>query len=136
MQHLRAFLFRHRALAFVVLMAALAMKVALPAGFMFERDSTVITVKICGDAMGGAAERQMVIPVKDADESGGQHGKQAGSQCPYAALTMAALAGADAALLALALVYILALAFAPVLPARLARNFHLRPPLRGPPAPG
>ena len=45
----------------------------------------------------------------------------------------ASLAGADAVLLAAALVFILTLGVAPAPPLRLARNPHLRPPLRGPP---
>ena len=56
------------------------------------------------------------------------------SVCPYTALGHASLAGADPALLATALAFILALAFAPLAPARLSRIPHIRPPLRGPPS--
>ena len=61
------------------------------------------------------------------------HAKGDGS-CPYAALGMAALTGADAVLLAIALGFILALGFLPVRASPRAGRLHLRPPLRGPPA--
>jgi len=55
-------------------------------------------------------------------------------QCAFSPLAFAALGGADAPLLAIALAFILAFGFASTPPLRLARIAGLRPPLRGPPA--
>jgi hypothetical protein len=132
MQTLRAFLLRHRLVAIVVVMAALCMKIALPTGLMIGQDTKVLTVQICDDAFGSHASKQIAIPMKA--DAGKQGNKASGGECPYAALSMASLSGADPALLALALAFILLLGFAPVRPAHRERAFYLRPPLRGPPA--
>lgn len=132
MQLLRSFLWRHRALTLLVVMAALCMKVIVPAGFMIGQDTRVLTVQICTDGLGHAVTAKIVIPVKG--EPGDSSGKQSKGDCPFSSLSMASTAGADLALLALALAFILALGFAssPIpLPGRI---LHLRPPLRGPPA--
>lgn len=132
MHQLRAFMRLHRALALCVVMAALCMKIAVPTGFMFERDSAVLTVRICDDAFGNHAVQQLVIPMKDgAGESGDKQGK---GECPFASLSMASMTGADASLLALALAFILALGFAPARASLTKHISNLRPPLRGPPA--
>lgn len=131
-QHWRALFLRHRILAMVMIMAALCMKVAVPAGFMVAADSAVISVQICADAGGGQTLQRMAIPLRDDD--GGSHGQPGAADCPYTAVAMAGLAAADAVLLAAALLYIVLAGFAPA-PATGPRALaHLRPPLRGPPA--
>lgn len=128
----RAFLLQHRTLVVLVFMAALCMKVLVPSGVMIGPGSKILTVQICADAFGGDTARQLVVPMKDGSgEAGSNQGK---GECPYTALSMASLAGAGPALLALALVFILLLGLAPVRYALPGRMFHLRPPLRGPPA--
>jgi len=132
MSVMRALLMRHRALALLVVMAALCMKIVVPTGFMIGQNSKVLTVQICDDAFGNHAVEQLVIPMKDGGNDSGQ--KQGKGECPFASLSMASMTGADPSLLALALAFILALGFAPAritLPKRIS---HLRPPLRGPPA--
>lgn len=129
MEPIRAFFREHRRLAALLIVLALGMKALLPGGYM-PAAGKVLTVAICADASGGALTQQIVLP---ADGKTGAHGKSEGS-CPYASLAMAGVAGADAAWLALALAFILALRFAPLPPARAARISFLRPPLRGPPA--
>lgn len=63
------------------------------------------------------------------------HGKsKADIPCTFTALTHGALGGADPIQLALALLIILTLGFAPILPAARKHIHYLRPPLRGPPA--
>ena len=64
-------------------------------------------------------------------DSGGKQGK---AECPFASLSMASMTGADPALLSLALAFILALGFASTPNHLPKRVYHLRPPLRGPPA--
>ena len=87
-------------------------------------------MRICADASGAKMTRQIVLPQTG---QSGDHAKADGA-CPYAALGMAAATGADAALLAIALGFILALGFAPIPAIPRSDPLHLRPPLRGPPA--
>lgn len=132
MQSLRTTLKRHRALALLVVMAALCMKIVVPTGFMIGQNSNVLTVQLCADSLGHAVAAKIVIPLKG--KSSDSSGKQAKGECPFASLSMASMTGADAALLALALAFILALGFAPTRTTHPERVSHLRPPLRGPPA--
>ena len=60
-------------------------------------------------------------------------GAKADQPCAFGGLGLAWLPGADAVLLAGALVFILALGFAAVVAPRLAPTPYLRRPLRGPP---
>jgi hypothetical protein len=135
MHGLRAYVFRRRRLAALVLALAVLMKALVPAGYMPALHGKVLTVSICTDASGRAMTRHIVLPAdgKLAADAGGEHGKSQGT-CPYAGLGMAGLAGGDAALLALAIAFVLALGFAPVRTPLPARTIRLRPPLRGPPA--
>ena len=134
MQPLRAFLMRHRAFAALLVAAALCMKLAVPAGYMVGTGSKVLSIEICADSRGQHLTQQIVIPQtgKSADKQA-EHAK-ASASCPYSALSMASLGGADPLLLAAALAFILALGFAPVRAATPRRASNLRPPLRGPPA--
>ena len=132
MNLVRAFFLRHRALAIVLVLATLCMKAIVPTGFMIGQNAKVLTVQICDDAFGNHAVKQIAIPMKDgSSESGSKQGK---GECPFTSLSMASMSGADPALLALALAFILALGFVPTRTAYPERVFHLRPPLRGPPA--
>jgi hypothetical protein len=99
---------------------------------MIGQNSKVLTVQICAEITGNHAVKQLVIPMKDDGSGSGQ--KQGKGECPFASLSMASLAGADHALLALALAFILALGFAPARSPLPKRVSYLRPPLRGPPA--
>lgn len=132
MEAIRTFFRRHRALAGLLIAAVLCLKAVVPTGFMIGGDMRTITVQICRDASGGAASQQLTIPVKQ--DAGDAHGKPAKGECPYAALSMASLSGADPVLLALALAFIVALGFAAPRLAPPRREYRLRPPLRGPPA--
>ena len=132
MHSMRAFFLRHRVMAIVLVIAALSMKIALPAGFMIGQGSRVLTVQVCDEATGSAAARLFAIPVHGND--GDSSGKQTKNDCPFSSLSMATVSDAGPLLLVLALSYILALGFAPVHFPQPRREFHLRPPLRGPPA--
>jgi hypothetical protein len=130
MHAMRAFVRSRRRFAALVVALALAMKALVPAGYMIWQQDKVLTITICADASGTKIVKQIMLP-----QSGqtGEHAKAEGA-CPYAALGMAALSGADAALVAGALGFILPLGFAPVRVQPRAGPLHLRPPLRGPPA--
>lgn len=132
MNRLRAFFMRRRALALLVVMAALCMKIVVPTGFMIGQNSKVLTVQLCTDGLGHAVTAKIVIPMKG--EPGDSSGKQGKAECPFASLSMASMSGTDPALLALALAFILALGFAPAQTSHPKRVSYLRPPLRGPPA--
>lgn len=129
---MRAILLQHRLLAILVVMAALCMKIVVPSGFMIGQNSKVLTVQLCTDGLGHAVTAKIAIPMKG--EPSDSSGKQGKAECPFASLSMASMTGADPALLALALAFILALGFAPARTSHPQRVFHLRPPLRGPPA--
>lgn len=132
----------------LLLVCALMVKAAVPTGFMIERHGGTLTIENCvdapngmidqmihalpGESMHGKAMAGKSMDGKAMDGKGG-HNKTAGP-CPYAALGMAPLAGTDAVLLELALIFILAAGLTAVPSAPLRRISFLRPPLRGPPA--
>lgn len=131
MESLRTFFRHHRILAGVLLTLALCLKIAVPTGFMVGNDIRSITIVLCHDADGSAVFKKLTLPAKaDADDL---PGKPVKGECPYAALSMVTLAGAEPVLLALALAFIMALGFAPAPLPPLRHQHRLRPPLRGPP---
>lgn len=122
-------------LAIIVLMLALFAKFIVPQGYMVASDGyRMLTVQICFD---GRTHKTvtLAVPMDGQHRSGDQDQRAKGdAKCPFSALSMSALGGADAALLAIAFAFILAAGFAAVIPAQPRRIHHLRPPLRGPPA--
>jgi hypothetical protein len=129
----RHLLLRHRALAIALLLAALAVKALVPAGYMLSASGRLLTVELCIGLPDQHRTVQIAIPGQDApadDESG--H-RQASALCPYSALSMGALASIDGVLLALAFAFVLTLGRAPSPPPQRQRRVQLRPPLRGPP---
>lgn len=132
MSELRQILLSCRWRALLLVAIALMVKAVVPAGYMLGAESQVLTVSICADASGAHLTREIHVPRQQTPEDrGSQHAKSA--VCPYAALGMAGTDGADPVLLALALAFILAIGFAPVVAPELAARTYLRPPLRGPP---
>lgn len=127
---LRDFLNRHRALAAWLLVATLCLKAVVPLGYMPASGTRYFTVSVCADASGGQVSRQIAIPAKA--DSAQDHARAKG-ECAYSLLAMALLGGADIALLAAALGFVLALGFT-TRPERAAQATpRLRPPSRGPP---
>ncbi|WP_156840409.1 DUF2946 family protein [Novosphingobium aquimarinum] len=131
MGHLRAILMQRRQLALVCIALAIALRAIVPAGYMIGSDAKVLTIAVCHDASGAGISRDVVVPMKS---DSGVPGKPAKGECPYGALAMAGLGGADVVLLALALAFVIALGFAPQTIPQASRPAFLRPPLRGPPA--
>lgn len=130
---LRSFLRTHRGLAWMLVAVAIAMKALVPTGYMVGAQARTIAIEICDGQDHHVLSQITVGQSGKGGEGQGEHGK-ADSTCPYAALGHASLAAADTVQLALALAFILALAFAPMVSASPARLLHIRPPLRGPPA--
>lgn len=124
----------HARLTLVLLALALAVKALVPAGFMLSATGErFLTVTICADA--SAMPRQIQIAIPDKDGAAGDESKAAdkGQPCAFAGLGHGALGGADPALLASALAFILLTAFAAPRTLSLRDMAFLRPPLRGPP---
>lgn len=134
MHRVRALIRTHRRLALLLVLCALLVKALVPAGYMIGGDTKLLTVQICDDGLGATMTRQIAIPMESGphDQQGGQ--SKADGSCAFSSLAMGGVAGTDAALLAVALAFILVLGFAPVTLPRAFRHPHLRPPLRGPPA--
>jgi hypothetical protein len=132
MDSLRAFFLQYRSAAILLVLAALCMKSLVPTGYMIGQEGKALTVQICNDALSDHAIKNIALPMKEG--SGGSGLKQSKAECPYSAMSMAALSGADPALLALALAFIVALGFAPSPVPAARRALYLRPPLRGPPS--
>ena len=136
---LRRLLCDHRYLALCLVLIALCTKMLVPAGYMIGTSGKTLSVEICGDASGGKLTKQISIAIADkvgnagksADDRNG-HGKGE-TVCPYSALSLTSLSGADLLLLALALAFILALGFMLLAPRPIRRAQYLVPPLRGPP---
>ncbi len=141
MASVRALIRDHRTLVMLLLALALAVKALVPQGYMLGgmagmSGQKLMTVQLCYDGM----ERktvQIAIPTDGRPSAPGQQDApghaDADSPCAYSALSMASTAGADAPLLALALLFILALGFAPVRTPALASLTRRLPPACGPP---
>src|SRR5438874_11808115 len=109
MRLFRTFLHDQRQLAALLVALALCMKALVPAGYMIAPQMKLLTLEVCADSSGGHVVKHIAVPLNSKPgESQGEHAK-AESACPWSALAMGALGGADAPLLASALAFILAL---------------------------
>lgn len=151
---LRRLLLDHRTLALWLALAALAVRLLVPAGFMAGQVDGRVVLQICsgygpvttmpvsrhgamtmaGPMAAGHAGHAATMAGghgADHDDARGHAGTE--MPCAYAALAHGAVAAADVVLLALAIAFVMALGFAarPALPLR--SRVYLRPPLRGPP---
>ena len=134
MNPLRPLIRSHRKLALCLLAVALLVKALVPAGYMVGGTFKMLTVSICADSTGGVITKQMAVPIKqDPGKASGESAKDSGT-CAFTALSSGSLGGADIALLAAALAFILALGFAAQVAPHRAAISWLRPPLRGPPS--
>jgi hypothetical protein len=118
-------------LAALIVAAALAVRVLVPAGYMPTLDNGSVVIGICS----GYGPKMMAVTIPGLEQTGhhGDEGDQARSPCAFADLALPMIGGADAIQLAEALLFILAVALllTVTLPPRAAS--WLRPPLRGPP---
>lgn len=121
---------KHRTIAFLLIALALAMKAAVPAGFMLGTQDKVLTVLVCADATGQHLTKAITLPKSSKSESQ----TKAGESCPFASLSAASLGADDLPFVALAIAFMLLLGFAPVRIPTLGGITYIRPPLRGPPA--
>lgn len=135
MADLRAFFLKHQRLAVLLVALALATKAVIPAGFMLMPSNGTIVVSVCS---GQGPDMVAMDMGKHAGDHGGDHqgDKKPDHPCAFSSLSMAAATGADIALLALAIAFLLALGFLPVAARAAQAPSRLRPPLRAPPVLG
>ncbi len=137
---LRRLSLHHPTLALWLALAALTVKLLVPAGFMVGVVEGRTILQICSGFGPVAAAPMMHHAMADdgvTHAAGAGHGgtghAEAEMPCPFAALAHGSLAATDPVLLSLALAFVLALGFAAVARPPVRRAAFLRPPLRGPP---
>lgn len=131
MRLLRLLALNKRALACALIALALAMKLFVPSGFMPTFADGRIEISICTGM--GPMKMVMAIPGMDHGKPGdSQHGKIE-QPCAFAGLSTPSLGSADPFLLALAILFVMALALRPMVQRVSVAPPYLRPPLRGPP---
>lgn len=130
--------------------AALALKLLVPSGYMISGEGGRVAIILCSGVapsmaahstigasnapspdmvMGDHAMSGHVMPEQDPSTS---HGKME-MPCAFSGLSAQALAGVDATLLVAAIAFVMAIGVRPVRRLVPARASYLRPPLRGPP---
>ena len=116
----------------VLFVLALALRIAVPAGFMPVQSANGFVISIC-DGLGGS--KSMVLDVHR-DDAGSSHDDRApdASPCAFAALAVLALAALPVAMLAAPALLLCEFALPPPPAVTLRRIAFLIPPLRGPPA--
>lgn len=114
-------------LAFVVGLAALALRLAVPAGFMPASDHGGFVLAPCAGAAASAEPMGGMHP--------GEGDARAGASCAFADLSLPAIGGSGAAAVAAAAAFAAVAAPFPAAFAPQRAALRLRPPLRGPPLP-
>lgn len=135
MAALRAHVLKHRRLAVLLIAMALLVKAIVPQGFMVLPSNGTIMVSLCS----GQGPQMVALDVgKGPVGDSGDHrdGKAADHPCAFSGLNMAAATGSDPVLLMIAIAYVLALGFLPVVSRQSRALSRLRPPLRAPPVLG
>lgn len=119
-------------LALLLIGVALLARIAIPAGFMPVASGHGFTVLLCTGH--GPARMDLSVPVVSEDRTDeGKKGGRTDAPCAFSSLTSHAMPGADPALLAAAVLFLLALGFRETPFRSLARPGRIRPPLRAPP---
>ncbi len=108
------------------------MKVLVPAGFMPTVDHGQIVISICSGT--GPMTMVMAMPGMEHGKPGENQHSKSEQPCAFSGLSAPSLAAADPVLLAIAILFVMALALRPMVPSVVRQRPHLRPPLRGPPA--
>jgi hypothetical protein len=135
---LRRLLLQYNALAAGLLGLALAMRLLVPIGFMPMQVGGTITLQLCsgfGPQPMAPATAMAGMHHGETDQ-GPHHGKadKAETPCAFAGLSAPSLAATDPAMLAVALLFIVAVGRRTITPIAPGAPPRLRPPSRGPPA--
>lgn len=138
-----------RSVAVLICLAALAMKLLVPSGYMVSSAQGRLAITVCpgvapqatGMAMWpqatGMAMSEMHHAMADTAMPGGhapskEHGKTE-MPCAFSSLSAQALGAVDPVLLVAAIAFVMAVGLKRVRPLARPSTRYLRPPLRGPP---
>lgn len=125
----------HRYLATALCALALLVRLAVPGGYMVQRDHGAVTVMICPGSMASTdAAMSMAGHRGMAGHDRSSHHGKGEAPCAFAGLGAALLAATDPILLAGLIAFVLALIAGRTTMALPRAAPRLRPPLRGPPA--
>ena len=122
-------------LAALICVAALAMRLLVPSGYMVTGAHGRIAITICPGVAPQAASLDMQGMHGDMADHGRskEHGK-AETPCAFSSLLAQALGCADPVLLVAAIAFIMVMALLTARSSARPATQHLRPPSRGPPA--
>jgi hypothetical protein len=117
----------------LICVAALLLKLLVPAGYMIDRSAGGVTITLCG----GTAPAAMTMTMAGM-HGGGHHGPskphgKAEMPCAFSGLSAAALGAIDPIQLAALIAFVLAAGIAARRPPAPARAAYWRPPAQGPP---
>lgn len=136
MQAFRHLVLAHRHIAALICVAALALRILIPTGYMVSSVHGRVTITLCS----GVVDQQpaMAMDMRGMDHTMPDHGKskehgKAEMPCAFSGLSAPVLGGADPVLLVVALALVAAVALRATPRTIVASASYLRPPLRGPP---
>jgi len=136
---LRQHIHRHRRRVIAMMIAALAIVMLVPTGYMPGIADGAFVMRPCAaqHVQTGMAE----APLMSGDHAHSDHNGNKGSDqmkqempCVFSGWSVPGLATIDPVLLAIAIAFVLAAAFRAAPTPLLSRGIHLRPPSQGPPA--
>jgi hypothetical protein len=135
---LRRLILGHRRVAALLCVAALALRLLVPGGYMVAEQSGRITITLCPTTVPQPV-RSMTMAMPGMHGEMPDHGKQqdhgkAEMPCAFSGLSAQALGAADPILVVAAIAFIMAAGLQRARPRAIRRASYLRPPLRGPPA--
>lgn len=132
---LRRLFLAHRHFAALICVAALALKLLVPSGYMVSGEHGRIAVTICSGVAPQPASMDMPGMQNDMADHGKSkdHGK-AEMPCAFSSLMAQALGAIDPVLLVAAIAFVMGLALSPTRSIARPAIPYLRPPSRGPPA--
>lgn len=122
-------------IAMFILAMTLCVKALVPSGYMVMAGETTITVGLCSGFADGPQAATITIPIDKPAPGDPAHKGKSETPCAFTALSMASMSGADAPLLALALVFVMAVGLVARTSEPQVAAFRLLPPSQGPPAP-
>ena len=135
MPALRRFLLAHRHVAALICVAAFALKLMVPAGYMVSSDHGRVAITICSGV--APQSMNMAIPGMHGDMADHGKSKEHGKPelpCAFVSLSAQALGAIDPILLIIAITFVISMGLRFIARPTIAAPSHLRPPLRGPPA--
>lgn len=136
MSAFRRLILAHSQIAALICVAAMALRLVIPTGYMVSNDHGRVAITLCSGVV--AHQPSMTMDVPGMDHAMPEHGKskehgKAEMACAFSSLSSQALGGADPVLLLEALAFAVAMALHATSRSIIPAAPYLRPPLRGPP---